>query len=97
MLYDEKIGMDFSVLRSSVVSKNFIGLEEIKSPFWKSALKLWLDFNKEEICNVTDVRDIANQLLYTMCISSSKIDLYSSRTGLMLDMCAWVILLLKIL
>ena len=64
VLYYEKIGMDFSVLRSSVVSKNFIGLEEIKSPFWKSALKFWLDFNKEEICNVTDVRDIANQPLW---------------------------------
>ena len=64
VLYYEKIGMDFSVLRSSVVSKYFIGLEEIKSPFWKSALKLWLDFNKKEICNVTDVRDIANQPLW---------------------------------
>ena len=85
-LCDKKIGMDFSVLRSSVGSKHFIGLEEIKSPFWQSALMLWLDFNRREICNVADVRDIANQLLWNIVYIQLISNLYFSGTRSMLNM-----------
>ena len=41
----EILGTDFSVLKSSVTSKEFKGLGLISSQFWRQALKIWLDYN----------------------------------------------------
>ena len=57
MSYFGKLGLDLSVLQSSIKSKAFIGLDMIKSHFWKKALKLWLDNNGQ----MSEIEHIANQ------------------------------------
>ena len=63
-MYLEKLGYDFSVLRSSVDSKSLMGFEEIKSNFWKKALHIWLKFKDNEKVPINEVDDVANQPLW---------------------------------
>ena len=60
MSYFGKLGLDLSVLHSSVKSKEFIGLDMIKSHFWKKALKVWLDYNGQ----MSEIQHIANQPIW---------------------------------
>ena len=64
VMYLEKLGYDFSVLRSSVDSKKFMGFDEIKSHFWKKALHVWLKFKDTEKVPINEVDDVANQPLW---------------------------------
>ena len=59
-MYLEKLGYDFSVLRSSVDSKEFMGFDEIKSYFWKKDLHVWLKFKDTEKVPINEVDDVAN-------------------------------------
>ena len=64
VMYLEKLAYDFSVLRSSVDSKKFMGFDEIKSYFWKKALHVWLKFKDTEKIPINEVDDVANQPLW---------------------------------
>ena len=67
VMYYEKLGYDFSVLRSSVRSKHFTGFNEIRSQYWKKALEVWLNLKvvkNEDTPNADEVDDIAMQPLW---------------------------------
>ena len=67
VMYYEKLGYEFSVLRSSVRSKHFTGFNEIRSQYWKKALEVWLNLKvvkNEDTPNVDEVDDIAMQPLW---------------------------------
>ena len=56
MSYFGKLGKDLSVLHSSVNSREFNGLDIIKSHFWKKNLKVWLDNDSL----ISEIQHIAN-------------------------------------
>ena len=75
VMYYEKLGYDFSVLRSSVKSKHFTGFEEIQSQYWKKALEIWLNqkMNKNDnTLNIDEVDDIAMQPLWNNVLVQHK-------------------------
>jgi hypothetical protein len=69
--YYELLGKDMSVLRASVSSKEFIGIKLVKSQYWRSALKIWLD-NNNCINKLNDVENVANQPLWNNALIKYK-------------------------
>jgi exonuclease III len=61
-----KLGHKLSVLKSSVLYKDFIGLDLIKSRFWKRVLSTWLLHNKDSAgsSDELDAQDIYSQVLW---------------------------------
>ena len=53
----DKVGADFSVLRSDVSSREFKGLGLIDSQFWRQALKTWIDYNCEQTAQTDNYYD----------------------------------------
>ena len=65
VMYYEKLGYEFSVLRSSVKSKHFTGFEEIRSQYWKKALEIWLNLKINKNDNTPNI-DEADDMLCSL-------------------------------
>lgn len=71
-MYFEQLGMDLSVLRSSVRAGHFTGFDVIKSQFWKSALEIWLNLKNDEIIDLENTDEIASQPLWNNALVQYK-------------------------
>ena len=62
--YYDQIGSEFSIFKSNVTAKHFIGWECIKSVFWQKVLKTWLDMQPVITIGDIAIDDIPNQVLW---------------------------------
>jgi hypothetical protein len=62
----KSLGRNLSVLESSVACRDFIGLNYIKSIFWKRVLSTWLVHNKSGLASIEDMdlEKISTQVLW---------------------------------
>jgi hypothetical protein len=72
-----KQGYKLSVLDSSVLYKDFIGLDLIISRFWKRVLSSWLLHNRDSACSSDE---LDGQDIYSQVLWNNKFIVYKQKT-----------------